>query len=144
MASRRRLVRELGDGRLGYLHIPNMVGEGWADFDRDLHTENTARTRWRRGRSAGTAAHTSELVVEKLARRVIGGIRALDPARLLPGDGGAVRWSPWPTSSPGPTGDIVTAAVKLLDLGPVVGTGPGAASSASTASAVTNWSTAPT
>ena len=39
VTGRRRLVRELGDGRLGYLHIPNMVGEGWADFHRDLHTE---------------------------------------------------------------------------------------------------------
>ncbi|HEY1733517.1 MAG TPA: PDZ domain-containing protein, partial [Acidimicrobiales bacterium] len=31
VAGRRRLVRELGQGKLGYLHIPNMVGEGWAD-----------------------------------------------------------------------------------------------------------------
>ena len=39
VAGRRRLVRELGDGRIGYLHIPNMIGEGWADFHRDLRTE---------------------------------------------------------------------------------------------------------
>src|SRR5438874_10389888 len=29
VVSRRRLVRELSDGRLGYLHIPDMMGEGW-------------------------------------------------------------------------------------------------------------------
>ncbi|HEV3171142.1 MAG TPA: PDZ domain-containing protein, partial [Actinocrinis sp.] len=68
---RRRLVRELGDGRLGYLHIPNMIGEGWADFHRDLHTEMRfdALVMDVRGNGGG---HISQLVVEKLARRVIG------------------------------------------------------------------------
>ncbi|MBV9204852.1 MAG: PDZ domain-containing protein, partial [Actinobacteria bacterium] len=69
--SRRRLVRELGEGRLGYLHIPNMVGEGWADFHRDLHTEIRfdALVMDVRGNGGG---HISQLVVEKLARHVIG------------------------------------------------------------------------
>jgi len=39
-----------------------------------------------------------------------------------PGRRGAARWSRWPTSSPGPTGTSSLAAVKLLGLGPVVGT----------------------
>ena len=39
VAGRRRLVRELSEGRLGYLHIPDMMGEGWAHFHRDLQTE---------------------------------------------------------------------------------------------------------
>ena len=71
VTGRRRLVRELGDGRLGYLHIPNMVGEGWADFHRDLHTEMRfdALVMDVRGNGGG---HISQLVVEKLARRVIG------------------------------------------------------------------------
>ena len=75
MAGRRRLVRELSDGRLGYLHIPDMMGEGWADFHRDLRTE-MARDGLIfdvRGNSGG---HISELVVEKLARRVIAWGRA--------------------------------------------------------------------
>jgi tricorn protease len=122
VASRRRLVRELSDGRLGYLHIPNMVGEGWADFHRDLHTEirRDALVMDVRGNGGG---HISELVVEKLARRVIGWDqgRWIKPASY-PEDG---RRGPMVTVADefaGSDGDIVTAAVKLLGLGPVVGT----------------------
>jgi tricorn protease len=122
VASRRRLVRELSDGRLGYLHIPNMVGEGWADFHRDLHTEirREALVMDVRGNGGG---HISQLVVEKLARRVIGWDqgRWIQPASY-PEDG---RRGPMVTVADefaGSDGDIVTAAVKLLGLGPVVGT----------------------
>jgi tricorn protease len=122
VAGRRRLVRELGQGKLGYLHIPNMVGEGWADFHRDLHTEIRfdALVLDVRGNGGG---HTSQLVVEKLARRVIGWDhgRWIQP-ESYPGDG---RRGPMVTLADefaGSDGDIVTAAVKLLDLGPVVGT----------------------
>jgi tricorn protease len=122
VASRRRQVRELSDGRLGYLHIPDMMGEGWADFHRDLRAEMTRDGLIFdvRGNSGG---HTSELVVEKLARRVVGWCLG--------------RWRQ-PYSYPrearrgavvtladefaGSDGDIVTAAIKLLGLGPVVGT----------------------
>ena len=122
VTGRRRLVRELGDARLGYLHIPNMVGEGWADFHRDLHTEMRfdALVMDVRGNGGG---HISQLVVEKLARRVIG----WDQGRWLqpisyPQDG---RRGPVVTVADefaGSDGNIVTAAIKLLGLGPVVGT----------------------
>ena len=122
VAGRRRLVRELGDGRLGYLHIPNMVGEGWADFHRDLHTEMRfdALIMDVRGNGGG---HISQLVVEKLARRVIGWDqgRWIQPVSY-PEDG---RRGPVVTVADefaGSDGDIVTAAIKLLGLGPVVGT----------------------
>jgi tricorn protease len=119
---RRRLVRELGDGRLGYLHIPNMIGEGWADFHRDLHTEMRfdALVMDVRGNGGG---HISQLVVEKLARRVIGWDqgRWIQPVSY-PEDG---RRGPVVTVADefaGSDGDIITAAIKLLGLGPVVGT----------------------
>jgi tricorn protease len=122
VAGRRELVRELGEGRLGYLHIPNMVGEGWADFHRDLRTEMRfdALVMDVRGNGGG---HISQLVVEKLARRVIGwdawrGMRSVP----YPEEG---RRGPLVTLADefaGSDGDIVTAAIKLLDLGPVVGT----------------------
>jgi tricorn protease len=122
VTGRRRLVRELGDGRLGYLHIPNMVGEGWADFHRDLHTEMRfdALVMDVRGNGGG---HISQLVVEKLARRVIGWDqgRWIQPVSY-PQDG---RRGPVVTLADefaGSDGDIVTAAIKLLGLGPVVGT----------------------
>ena len=122
VTGRRRMVRELGDGRLGYLHIPNMVGEGWADFHRDLHTEMRfdALIMDVRGNGGG---HISQLVVEKLARRVIGWDqgRWIQPVSY-PEDG---RRGPVVTVADefaGSDGDIVTAAIKLLGLGPVVGT----------------------
>ena len=122
VAGRRRLVRELSAGRLGYLHIPDMMGEGWADFHRDLHTEmaQDGLIFDVRGNSGG---HISELVVEKLARRVIGWCRGrwLQP-ESYPQE---ARRGPLVTVADefaGSDGDIVTAAVKLLGLGPVVGT----------------------
>ena len=122
VAERRRLVRELSAGRLGYLHIPDMMGEGWADFHRDLHTEmaQDGLIFDVRGNNGG---HISELVVEKLARRVIGWCRGrwLQP-ESYPQE---ARRGPLVTVADefaGSDGDIVTAAVKLLGLGPVVGT----------------------
>jgi tricorn protease len=122
VAGRRQRVRELSQGRVGYLHVPDMVGEGWADFHRDLHAEMVCEAlivdvRGNRG------GHTSQLVVEKLARRVIG----WDVPRGL-------RPETYPLDAPrgpvvaladefsGSDGDIVTAAIKILGLGPVVGT----------------------
>ena len=122
VTGRRHLVRELGEGRLGYLHIPNMVGEGWADFHRDLRTEMRfdALVVDVRGNGGG---HISQLVVEKLARRVIGWdvVRWMQPVPY-PEEG---RRGPVVTVADefaGSDGDIVTAAIKLLGLGPVVGT----------------------
>jgi tricorn protease len=122
VAGRRQLVRELGDGRLGYLHIPNMVGEGWADFHRDLRTEMRfdALLMDVRGNGGG---HISELVVEKLARRVIAwdSVRGMRPVPY-PEEGLRGPVVTLADEFAGSDGDIVTAAIKLLDLGPVVGT----------------------
>jgi tricorn protease len=122
VAGRRALVRELSDGRLGYLHIPDMVGNGWAHFHRDLRTEMwfSGLVMDVRGNSGG---HISQLVVEKLARRVIAwevgrGVRPVsypEEARRGP----LVMVS---DEFAGSDGDIVTAAIRLLGLGPVVGT----------------------
>ena len=121
VSAKRAQVRELSGGRLGYLHVPDMVSQGWADFHRDLRTEmlRDALIVDVRGNTGG---HTSALVVEKLARKVI----AWDvPSGMLP--------STYPEDAPrgpvvavtdecsGSDGDIVTAAVRLLRLGPVVG-----------------------
>ena len=122
VAGNRRAVRELGGGRLGYLHIPDMVGHGWAHFSRDLRTEMRfdALIMDVRGNSGG---HISQLVVEKLARQVIG----WDVGRWLrpvsyPDE---ARRGPLVTladENAGSDGDIVTAAIRSLGLGPVVGT----------------------
>jgi tricorn protease len=121
VTGRRQLVRELSGGRLGYLHVPDMMGEGWAHFHRDLRVEMACDglvvdVRSNRG------GHVSELVVEKLARRIMGWIM---PRGLRPGT--------YPQDVPrgplvaltdeyaGSDGDMVTAAIRILGLGPVVG-----------------------
>jgi tricorn protease len=122
VTAQRQRVRELGGGRIGYLHVPDMVGQGWADFHRDLHAE-MARDALIVDVRGNRGGHTSQLVVEKLARRVIGWDV---PRGLRPGT--------YPQDAPrgpvvalsdefaGSDGDIVTAAIKILGLGPVVGT----------------------
>jgi tricorn protease len=119
--AKRAQVRELSGGQIGYLHVPDMVSQGWADFHRDLRNEmlRDALIVDVRGNGGG---EVSELVVEKLARRVI----AWDvPSGLIP--------ATYPEDAPrgpvvaladecaGSDGDIVTAAIRLLRLGPVVG-----------------------
>jgi tricorn protease len=122
VAGRRRLVRELSDGRLGYLHVPDMMGEGWAHFHRDLRTEIKFEGLITDVRGNG-GGHLSQLVVEKLARRVIAweAGRWIQPVSYPE----EARRGPMVTLADefaGSDGDIVTAAIRLLDLGPVVGT----------------------
>ncbi|MBO0775820.1 MAG: PDZ domain-containing protein, partial [Actinobacteria bacterium] len=121
VSANRRQVRELSGGRAGYLHVPDMMGEGWAHLHRDLRTEMAQDAlvidvRHNRG------GHVSELVVEKLARRIMG----WDLGRN-------VRPVTYPHDAPrgpvvaladefaGSDGDMVTAAIRILGLGPVVG-----------------------
>jgi tricorn protease len=122
VAAKRRLVRELSEGRLGYLHIPDMVEAGWAHFHRDLRSELRfdGLVMDVRGNSGG---YTSALVVEKLARRVIGWDlgRWIQPVSY-PGE---ARRGPLVTvtdEQAASDGDMITAAIRLLGLGPVVGT----------------------
>ncbi|MEO3873027.1 PDZ domain-containing protein [Nonomuraea sp. B12E4] len=119
---RRALVREASAGKLGYLHVPDMVASGWAQFHRDLRTEMAydGLVVDVRGNSGG---HLSELVLEKLSRKVTGWARArgYEPMR-------------YPEDSPrGPIvtitdefaasdGDIVSAGIKNRGIGPLVGT----------------------
>ncbi|WP_030906536.1 S41 family peptidase [Streptosporangium amethystogenes] len=122
VSGRRARVRELGGGRLGYLHIPDMVAEGWAQFHRDLRREMTFEglvvdVRGNRG------GHTSELVIERLIRRVIGWDlpRGMKPI-TYPEDAPRGPLVAITNQSAGSDGDIVTAAFKIYKLGPVVGT----------------------
>ncbi|MCX3058488.1 S41 family peptidase [Streptomyces beihaiensis] len=121
VADRRAHVHERSGGRLGYLHVPDMQAPGWAQIHRDLSVEVAkdglvVDVRENRG------GHTSQLVVEKLARRVVGWCRPRD-----------ARPYSYPMDAPrgpvvavanefsGSDGDIVSAAIKALGIGPVVG-----------------------
>ncbi|MGX1369425.1 tricorn protease [Streptomyces canus] len=121
VAKRRAVVRELSGGRCGYLHIPDMGGSGWAQFNRDLRLEvsRPALIVDVRGNAGG---HISELVVEKLTRTILGWdlTRNAQPVSYASNAprGPVVALADEATSS---DGDMITAAFKLLGLGPVVG-----------------------
>ncbi|MEU4352547.1 S41 family peptidase [Streptomyces sp. NPDC023838] len=121
VAKRRAVVRELSGGKCGYLHIPDMGGSGWAQFNRDLRLEMSrpALIVDVRGNAGG---HISELVVEKLTRKIIGWdlTRDAQPVSYASNAprGPVVALADEATSS---DGDMITAAFRLLHLGPVVG-----------------------
>ncbi|MEV5435219.1 S41 family peptidase [Streptomyces sp. NPDC052682] len=121
VAKRRAVVRELSGGRCGYLHIPDMGGSGWAQFNRDLRMEvsRPALIVDVRGNAGG---HISELVIEKLTRTILGWdlTRNAQPVSYASNAprGPVVALADEATSS---DGDMITAAFKLLRLGPVVG-----------------------
>ncbi|GAA3542276.1 S41 family peptidase [Amycolatopsis ultiminotia] len=122
IAGMREYVHEATDGRAGYLHVPDMVANGWAQLHRDLRLEVRydaliVDVRENRG------GHLSQLVVERLARTVGGWGVARD------------RWvvETYPKDAPrgpvvaiadefsGSDGDIVTNAIKARGIAPVVG-----------------------
>ena len=120
--SRRALVAELSGGRLGYLHIPDMVSSGWAQMHRDLRDATTKEglvvdVRYNSG------GHTSQLVTDRIARRVLSWGY---PRHERPGT--------YPSFAPrgavvlvtnqeaGSDGDIVNAVSRALEVGPIIGT----------------------
>ncbi|MFF3392426.1 S41 family peptidase [Streptomyces sp. NPDC002669] len=121
VAKRREVVRELSGGKCGYLHIPDMGGSGWAQFNRDLRLEvsRPALIVDVRGNAGG---NISELVVEKLTRTILGWdlTRNAQPVSYASNAprGPVVALADEATAS---DGDMITAAFRLLKLGPVVG-----------------------
>ena len=119
-ANRERVHRE-SNGRIGYVHIPDMGAHGYAEFHRTYLAEVAydgliVDVRYNRG------GHVSPLLIEKLARKRVG----YDIS----------RWGqpePYPSYSPGgpmvaitnqwagSDGDIFSHVWKLMKLGPLVG-----------------------
>jgi tricorn protease len=121
VAGRRRLVHERTEGRVGYVHVPDMGPDGYAEFHRGYLVEYDREALIVDVRHNG-GGHVSGLLLEKLARRRMG----YDFA----------RWSapaPYPSESPrgplvaltneqaGSDGDIFSHTFKLMRLGPLVG-----------------------
>lgn len=119
----RQIVHEATQGRVGYIHIPNMMAWGYAEFHRAFLAEFEREGLVVDVRFNG-GGHVSPLLLEKLARRRIGYDRT--------------RWSELPAPFPpnsasgpmvaltnesaGSDGDIFSHGFKLLKLGPLLGT----------------------
>ena len=117
----RNWVHEASNGRAGYLHLPDMMSAGFAEFHRYFGTECDrdaliVDVRYNRG------GHVSQLLLEKVARRRVG----YD----------LTRWGqpePYPIESPagvvvaltnehaGSDGDIFSHCFKLMKIGPLIG-----------------------
>lgn len=120
--ARRHYVQERSHGRLGYVHIPDMVSTGWAQLHRDLRQAAGAEglivdVRFNRG------GHTSQLVISRLARRVVAWARARHLDQAAPYPSGAPRGPVVLVANQfsGSDGDIVNGAAQALGVGPVVG-----------------------
>jgi tricorn protease len=122
VVDRRAYVHEQTEGRVGYLHVPDMMSAGWAALHRDLRTEMPRDALIVDVRS-NAGGHTSQLVLEKLARRIIGWdlVRGYGPDSY-PADARRGPMVAIADMYAGSDGDIITAAIQSLELGPVVGT----------------------
>jgi tricorn protease len=122
VASRKAYVAEHSGGRLGYLHVPDMMAVGWAQLHRDLeeatrHEGVLADVRFNGG------GHLSQLVNERLGRKVI----AWDTGRHA----SVTEYPSQAARGPvvylaneysGSDGDIVNAAARAIGIGPIIGT----------------------
>lgn len=121
VAQRRRLVHEATGGQVGYLHVPDMMGAGWAELHRDLTTEVVRAALLVDLRYNG-GGHVSQLVLEKLARAVTGwSVNRHLPAESYPQDAPRGPMVALVNELAGSDGDIVTVGWRRRGLGPVVG-----------------------
>ncbi len=122
VADRRTAVHQATAGRAGYLHVPDMMGNGWAQLHRDLRVEVARESLVVDLRDNG-GGHVSQLVVEKLARTVLGwDIVRHHNDETYPMDAPRGPFVAVVNEQAGSDGDIVTAAIKLRGLAPVIGT----------------------
>lgn len=118
----RALVHKLSEGRVGYIHIPDMQNPGFAEFYRSYLVEHDAPgllidVRWNRG------GNISGLLLAKLAqRRVAYSIARWRQPRCYPQESPCGPMVALTNEHAGSDGDIFSHSFKLMGLGPLIGT----------------------
>lgn len=116
-----RRVHEATQGRIGYVHIPDMGASGYAEFHRyyfaEVHKEGLiVDVRFNRG------GHISQLILEKLARQRIGyDITRWGKPEPYPSDSIAGPIVAIADEYAASDGDIFSHSFKLMKLGTLVG-----------------------
>jgi tricorn protease len=118
----RRTVHEATEGRAGYLHIPDMMGWGYSEFNRSWLAEVerdglVVDVRFNRG------GNVSQLLLQRLLRRRVGFrvTRWTDPSGF-PYESPSGPMVCLTNESSGSDGDIFSHAFKMHGLGPLIGT----------------------
>ncbi len=118
----RAYVHSRTNGQVGYVHVPNMMGLGFAEFHRGFLTEAQREALVVDVRFNG-GGHVSQLLIERLRRRIIGyqtprwGVAASYPAEAVSGPIVCLT-----NEHAGSDGDIFSQAFKTYGIGPLVGT----------------------
>ncbi|MGH2508977.1 MAG: PDZ domain-containing protein, partial [Ktedonobacteraceae bacterium] len=118
----RALVHKLSEGRVGYIHIPDMQAPGFAEFHRSYLVEYDAPgllidVRWNRG------GNVSGLLLAKLARRRVAySIARWRQPRSYPHESPCGPMVALTDEHAGSDGDIFSHSFKLMGLGPLIGT----------------------
>ena len=114
-------VHERSQGRVGYLHLPDMMSAGFAEFHRYFGTECDRDgliidVRYNRG------GHVSQLLLEKVARRRIGyDLQRWGRPTPYPVESAAGPVVALTNEHAGSDGDIFSHCFKLMKIGPLIG-----------------------
>ncbi len=120
--SNRKYVHEKSKGKVGYVHVPNMGPDGFAEFHRYYLTEVEKESLIVDVRFNG-GGHVSQLLLEKLARKRLGydeqrWAKAVTyPSHTVLGSIVALT-----NENAGSDGDIFSHCFKLMGLGTLIGT----------------------
>jgi tricorn protease len=117
----RERVHEATDGKIGYVHIPDMGPRGFSEFHRSYLAENTRKGLLVDVRYNG-GGHVSQLILEKLARQRIGyDIQRWGKPMPYPSESVMGPMVALTNEHAGSDGDIFSHCFKLMELGPLMG-----------------------
>jgi len=115
-------VAKKTDGKVGYLHLPDMMSAGMVEFDRWYYPQVRKQAlivdaRWNRG------GFVSQMLVKRLARKVLSWNKGRDGwVGTYPGNALNGRIVVLTNERAGSDGDIFPRAIQVAKIGPVIGT----------------------